>query len=119
MSRLLSTLVAGAIFLSLPAQSSAQAEPPPPLDSASRIPPDSVCSHRGSPFIGPCEVVHAAMFPSNGSPWVRLWKVGTKRVLGVWDMNEQDVPSSCPLPTHLEALLADDKRIYADSCYAP
>jgi hypothetical protein len=82
------------------------------------VPPDSVCRYRRV-FVGPCQMVHARMFPTNGSPWVRLWKVGTRRILGVWDLDEPDAPGACPLPTQLETLVNDDSVIYGDFVVRP
>lgn len=38
--------------------------------------------------IGPCGYVRGRMFLANGAPSVRIWVVGTKRILGV---TQQDV----------------------------
>ena len=31
----------------------------------------------------PCEIVHGRLFVANGTPSIRIWKVGTHRILGV------------------------------------
>ena len=82
------------------------------------IPPESVCTY-ATVFAGPCETVHARMFATVGSPWVRLWKVGTKRILGVWELAEPNDPGPCPLPPYLATLVIDDKVVYADFMVRP
>jgi hypothetical protein len=37
--------------------------------------------------IGDCAVVHGRMIASNGTPSVRIWIIGTRRVLGVKEQN--------------------------------
>ena len=99
-------------------RSSAQAVAPMPPDTLYRIPPDSVCGHRGFPFVEPCQTVHAMLGLINGTPGARLWKVGTKRILGVWEWIGQGSP--CPLPAQLTKLLeVEDKVVYADFVVRP
>lgn len=60
--------------------------------------------------VGSCFQVHGRMFSSNGAPVTRIWRIGTKRILGV--------PGS--LPTSLERLINDmDDVIYADFLVCP
>ena len=99
-------------------RASAQLIAPVPRDSMRPILPDSVCAHRGSPFVGPCQTVHGRLFLTNGTPGARLWKVGTNRVLGVWEWIGEGSP--CPLPTYLEKpLVKDDKVVFADFVIRP
>jgi hypothetical protein len=88
--------------------------PPPGGQATQLIPPDSVCSHRGT-FSGPCVTVHGRMFGANGTPGVRIWKVGTGRVLGVY--NETDT-GTCRLPHELWTSLPSHV-IYADFVVRP
>jgi hypothetical protein len=45
-------------------------------------PADTVCkdSPRGT---GACFTVHGRLFAANGTPTFRIWRVGTKRIIGV------------------------------------
>jgi hypothetical protein len=99
-------------------RSSAQAIAPNPPDSTFRIPPASVCRRQGFPFVEPCQTVHAMLGLTNGTPGARLWKIGTKRILGVWEWIGEGSP--CPLPASLNRLLGvEDKVVYADFVVRP
>jgi hypothetical protein len=41
-------------------------------------------------FAGACITVHGRLAQSNGSPSYRLWKIGSKRILGVVDCRGRD-----------------------------
>jgi len=79
------------------------------------IPADSVCAHAGTTFVGPCVTVHGRMFGANGTPGIRIWKVGTRRILGVY--NEDDT-GTCRLPPGLATPLPSH-MIYADFVVRP
>jgi len=58
--------------------------------------------------VGPCFSLHGAMAIGNGTPGLRIWHVGTKRVLGV-------VPDEDPImPDGIRKHLALGVTIYAD-----
>src|SRR5438093_13763582 len=97
MRMLAGPLVAILSGASLGGRSQAQVLPPIAPDSMHSIVADSVCDHEGFPFVGPSETLHGRLFLSNGPPTVRLWKVGTSRILGVWDSGEAS-PPPCLLP---------------------
>jgi hypothetical protein len=80
------------------------------------IRPEAVCTYPAL-FVGPCYTVHGEMYAANGSPSVRIWIVGTKRILGV---HEDMDPGDCPLPAHLDSLVAvQDQLVYADFVVRP
>jgi hypothetical protein len=113
--------VLGILILMLaaaPRRAAAQTIAPLPSDSLAPIQPGSVCGRRGLPFVGPCQTVHAMLFATNGTPGARLWKVGTKRVLGVWEWVGEGSP--CPLPPDLNKFICtEDKLVYADFVVRP
>lgn len=39
-------------------------------------------------FLGACRLTHGRMFLANGAPSVRIWIIGTRRVLGVAQQDE-------------------------------
>lgn len=43
---------------------------------------------------GPCYTIRGRMFVANGTPGVRIWRVGTKRVLGVVPAENEIAPRS-------------------------
>jgi hypothetical protein len=58
-----------------------------------------VCSIAASPALAVgngCHIVHGRMTLSNGNPSVRIWVVGTRRVLGVVQQDESfdDLPAN-------------------------
>ena len=63
------------------------------------------CRHNPA-LVGPCFQLHGKMFPSNGSPALRIWRVGTNRVLGVWYSEEADPgPGVIDLPPNVQKLM--------------
>jgi hypothetical protein len=64
-----------------------------------------------SRFVAPCFGVHGRLSIFNGTPGIRIWKIGTKRVLGV--LNDGDAEERS-LPPELAKLVAVDVRIYGD-----
>jgi hypothetical protein len=61
-------------------------------------------------LVSPCYTVHGKMYNANGGSIARIWKVGTKRVLGV----TRDLPSS------VQAYRGDfDDILYGDFLVCP
>jgi hypothetical protein len=58
------------------------------------------------------------MFVANGTPGLRIWRVGTKRILGVAD-SEGDIGGGCVLPDTLAKLVRVGTWIYADFVLRP
>lgn len=64
-----------------------------------------------SRFVDTCFSIHGRLFVSNGTPGVRIWRIGTKRVLGV--LNDGDTGERS-LPPDIVKLVAVDVHIYGD-----
>ncbi len=61
--------------------------------------------------------VHGRLRVYNGTPSCRIWIVGTKRILGIHETDEE-----CPIPTRLHQVLQEninDRVIYADFTVLP
>jgi len=61
--------------------------------------------------------VHGRLSVYNGTPSCRIWIVGTKRMLGIHEFEEE-----CPIPSELHKILAEDindRLIYADFVVRP
>jgi hypothetical protein len=82
------------------------------------VSPDSVCNYSGL-FIGPCTSVHGKLYITNGTPNIRIWKVGTNRILGLWECSRTECGNPCPLPRQLDSLLRPYIIIYADFVVRP
>jgi hypothetical protein len=63
---------------------------------------------------GPCTTVHGRLQFTNGTPGLRVWVVGTKRVLGLAGEEGAEL-----LPDQLRALLADGVALYGDFAICP
>jgi hypothetical protein len=67
---------------------------------------------------GPCYKVKGKMFFANGSPSVRIWPIGTKRILGISEQKYyQDDYAN--IPDDLVNKLSWEKPIYADFTVCP
>jgi hypothetical protein len=63
--------------------------------------------------VGKCIAVHGRVSMYNGTPGVRIWPVGTKRLLGVLP-SENEI-----MPEQVRQLLALDTRIFGDFLLCP
>jgi len=63
-------------------------------------------------LVGSCFQVHGRIFAANGAPGLRVWPVGTKRILGV--AGESEGFPNCLLPH-----IGFSKRVYADLIACP
>ena len=66
--------------------------------------------------IGPCLTVHGRLSIYNGNPTLRIWKIGTKRLLGVINGEDTEAPV---VPAELRKAeiskaLTEGSSIYAD-----
>jgi len=77
--------------------------------------------HARRDLVAPCFTVHGALRYWNGGNPVRIWKIGTSRVLGVRGLGEGGLPadSECPLPQHLRDTLEVGKEVIADFLVCP
>ena len=63
--------------------------------------------------VAACYPVHGRMFLANGSPSLRIWPVGTSRLLGVMPSEQEIIPSK------IREQLAFGVRVYADFQVCP
>ncbi len=70
------------------------------------IPADSVCTSTAA-FTGPCTTIRGRVTLANGAFPVKIWPVGTRRLLGV------DI-SRCELPKNIQRLVEEEKDVYGD-----
>lgn len=67
-----------------------------------------------------CFVIHGRLQLSNGTPSIRIWRIGTERILGVPDGPPGDEQAT--LPANVRAVLATDAwktRVFADFHVCP
>jgi len=69
-------------------------------------------------LIGKCFRVHGRLSTYNGNPAVRLWRIGTKRVLGVSDQRFS-LPDYRNLPEDLSQKLSGENSIIGDFLVCP
>ena len=71
-------------------------------------------------LVGRCFAVHGRLSVYNGNPTIRLWRIGTKRILGVRDPEEASgVPGPPPIPASIRGKLDFDKNVYGDFLVCP
>jgi hypothetical protein len=73
--------------------------------------------HEDPHVVGTCFSVRGKMNYWNGSPSVRIWKVGTKRILGVSENRTTEGYSS--IPRDLVEKLSWDTDLFADFVVCP
>ena len=66
----------------------------------------------------PCFTARGRMNFANGAPSVRVWLVGTKRVVGVSEGKYHD-PKYCNLPAEIVAKLSWDTDLFGDFVFCP
>jgi hypothetical protein len=69
-------------------------------------------------LVGKCFSVHGRLATYNGNPAVRLWRIGTKRVLGVSDQRFS-LPGYRNLPEDLAKQLDGETQIFGDFLVCP
>jgi hypothetical protein len=74
--------------------------------------------HEHPQLIGKCFRVHGRLSTYNGNPAVRLWRLGTKRVLGVSDQRFSR-PEYRNLPEDLTKQLNGENEIFGDFLVCP
>lgn len=68
-------------------------------------------------LVGSCFTIHGRMREANGARPIRIWRIGTDRVLGAWEPS--DDPDVASLPKGLEKILDEDHQIFADFIVCP
>jgi hypothetical protein len=74
------------------------------------------CRERAD-LVGPCFHVHGRAALYNGNPSVRIWKVGTRRLLGVSE--SRMAPGVDPLPVEVRRALDWEHPVFADFVLCP
>ena len=69
-------------------------------------------------LVGKCFSVHGRLSTYNGNPAVRLWRIGTKRVLGVSDQRFS-LPGYRNIPEDLAKQLDGEHEILGDFLVCP
>jgi len=92
------------------------------LTTTHQQPPAPPRCNARSDLVGKCFTVHGALRYWNGGTPVRVWRIGTTRVLGVRGLGEDGLPSdasACPLPAHLRDTLQAGKEVIGDFVVCP
>jgi len=83
------------------------------------FPQASSCRAR-SDVVGKCFSVHGRLSVYNGTPSIRLWPIGTKRLLGIIDPNDaSNAPGPTVLPGEIKNKLDWDKDVLGDFLVCP
>jgi hypothetical protein len=69
-------------------------------------------------LIGKCFAVHGRLSTYNGNPALRLWPIGTKRVLGVSDQRFS-LPGYLNIPEDLAKQLDGETNVFGDFLVCP
>ena len=86
---------------------------------ASQKPAGQSCRQRPD-LVGKCFIVHGRLSVYNGTPSIRLWPIGTKRLLGVLDPKDaSDAPGPSILPEEIRTKLDWDKNVFGDFLVCP
>ena len=73
-----------------------------------------------SDLVGKCFVVHGRLSVYNGTPSIRLWPIGTKRLLGVFDPEDiSAVPDRNTIPASIGSKLNFDKDVFGNFLVCP
>ena len=87
--------------------------------SARFFPQTSSCRARPD-VVGKCFSVHGRLSVYNGTPSIRLWPIGTKRLLGIIDPNDaSNAPGPTVLPVEIKNKLDWDKDVLGDFLVCP
>ena len=71
-------------------------------------------------LVGRCFAVHGRLSVYNGNPTIRLWRIGTNRLLGVRDPEEVNGVAGPPtIPATIREKLDFDKNVYGDFLVCP
>ena len=86
--------------------------------------PDNKTPYCGKPcrthpqLVGACFTFRGRMNSWNGAPSVRIWRVGTKRILGVSEQRFR-LEGFCNLPSELSAQLSWGTNLFGDFTVCP
>lgn len=97
------TAIAGVLWLS----ATLAADPPPGASCARQL-----------GLVGPCFSVRGRLSLYNGNPSARIWKIGSKRILGITESRCVE-PECSQMPEELRKMLNWEEGIYADFLVCP
>lgn len=69
-----------------------------------------------------CPVVHGRLFVANGTPSIRIWKIGTRRILGVVSPDDHDSEHPSVFAKEVWALIDGHqfhREVYGDFLVCP
>jgi hypothetical protein len=82
--------------------------------------PEALSCKSRPEVVGKCFNVHGRLSVYNGTPSIRLWPMGTKRLLGVIDPNDvSNAPGPTILPVDIKTKLDWDKDVFGDFIVCP
>jgi hypothetical protein len=82
--------------------------------------PEALSCKSRPDVVGKCFNVHGRLSVYNGTPSIRLWPTGTKRLLGVIDPNDaSNAPGPTILPADIKNKLDWDKDVFGDFIVCP
>lgn len=71
-------------------------------------------------LVGKCFKVRGRLSVYNGTPSIRLWRIGSRRILGVRDSDDGSGEPGAPnLPASIKDLLDGDREIVGDFLVCP
>lgn len=71
-------------------------------------------------LVGKCFIMYGRLSLGNGTPSIRLWKVSSKRILGVLDPEDiSGEPGLSTIPASIKAQLDFDKYIFGNFMVCP
>jgi hypothetical protein len=88
-----------------------------PAQSLLRAAPDRPCRQHPQ-LSGPCFTIRGRMRLANGNPSIRIWRVGTKRILGVSD-GRFKMDGYANVPPAVAGRLSWDTQLFGDFVVCP
>jgi hypothetical protein len=81
--------------------------------------PDPPKCKGNAKLVGDCFTIHGRMQAGNGTPSIRIWRVGTQRMLGVPEGDEDGDPDVASLPDVIYKTNIRDQAMFADFVVCP
>ncbi|HJX91209.1 MAG TPA: hypothetical protein VJ372_11980 [Pyrinomonadaceae bacterium] len=78
---------------------------------------DKPCSKHPQ-LVGTCFTVRGRLSVYNGAPALRIWRIGTKRILGISEQRYA-VPGYRNVPENIRAEIDQDKALFGDYLVCP
>ena len=86
----------------------------------SPVKPTAKSCRARSDLVGRCFIVHGRLSVYNGTPSIRLWRIGSKRLLGVLDPSDiSGEPGQSTIPASVRGQLDFDKDVFGDFLVCP